>query len=148
MAALTARGALASGLLGLGLMIGGCRGASPELPVEGHRELCCKAANPDGVSFEGCRATSYCRASESVWVRGPVSCTPVGEQGCAGERCCKLAVEPEPEPEPEAVVEPAPAGEASEDRAPAPAPAPIEIVPLDWKPGPTRESSAPSEGAE
>ncbi|WP_146156129.1 hypothetical protein, partial [Enhygromyxa salina] len=75
------------------LGLAGCRGANPELPVDGHRELCCKAANPDNVSFVGCRATTYCRTNESVWVRGPITCSPEGTPNCAGARCCKLDVE-------------------------------------------------------
>ena len=55
----------------------GCRvGPGASAPVEGHLELCCKAAREDNVSFVGCRATSYCRAAESVWVRGPLACGP------------------------------------------------------------------------
>lgn len=135
MAAPTARGALASGLLGLALVLAACRGAAPELPVEGHHELCCKTASPDNVSFVGCRAARHCRAGESVWVRGPVRCTPAGVKGCASERCCTLAVHPlgaagSPEPDSPEPDSPEPASPEPS----APEPAPIEIVPLDWQP--------------
>ena len=103
----------------------GCRGAPADAPVDGHHELCCKAANPDNVSFVGCRATGYCRTGEEVWVRGPVSCTTAGPEHCAGGRCCKLVVEVPDLPETEAE------GDASAPETPTPEPAPVVPVPLD-----------------
>jgi TonB family protein len=70
--------------------LAGCRVTEPERVVEGHRELCCKAANLDNHGFVGCRASSSCRTSERVWVRGPVSCGPPDAQRCSGGRCCEL----------------------------------------------------------
>lgn len=90
-------GALLVALAGLG----GCRVVSPELPVSGSEELCCKAAASDNVSFAGCRVARVCRANESVWVRGDLSCGAVEPRSCQGGRCCELAVdEDEAQPEP------------------------------------------------
>lgn len=112
----------------------GCRTDVVE-PTAGHLELCCKAANEDNLSFVGCRASSVCRARETIWLRGPVSCSAPTDE-CAGGRCCRLDLEavntlglavddvtgpveaePEPAPEPE--------------RRVAPEPAPIIPVPFD-----------------
>jgi TonB family protein len=138
-------------LLGLLALLGsaGCRVTAPEGLVEGHHELCCKAANPDNLGFVGCRASSSCRTSERVWVRGPVSCAPPEPQRCAGGLCCELdlgavaqleldaelrfdgaRVDAElPEPALEPVLELAP--------EPTPEPRPIVPVPLDWQARPT-----------
>jgi hypothetical protein len=111
----------------------GCRGEDSEQPMAGDLELCCKAANADNVTFVGCRPTTHCRASESVWIRGPLTCTADTPDQCAGARCCKLDLEAlalragEPLPEPE------PAQDVEAEPAPAPEPAPITPVPLDWK---------------
>lgn len=147
------------GLLAL-LGLAGCRVTEPEQVVEGHHELCCKSANPDNLGFVGCRASSSCRASERVWVRGPVTCTPPDAQGCAGGRCCELDLgavalldldvevrfdgarvdaEP-PDPVVDSGIDSAgdPAGDPVRD--PAPEPAPIVPVPLDWQARPTAVS--------
>ena len=106
--------------------------------MAGDLELCCKQAIDD-VSFVGCRPTSICRASESVWIRGPLTCTADTPDECAGGRCCtldlealatrgsvvtpdKLVVDTAPEPEPAL--------------APPPEPAAISPIPLDWQPLP------------
>jgi TonB family protein len=128
------------GLLGL-LGLAGCRVAEPQQVVAGHHELCCKTANPDNLGFVGCRASSSCRTSERVWVRGPVTCEPLDAQRCAGGRCCQLDLEALAllELDPAAVVtdphvEPGPPEPTSKL---APEPAPIVPVPLDWQLRPT-----------
>ena len=124
--------------LGVMLLSVGCRGSDPNAPVEGHRELCCRAANPDNVSFVGCRATSHCRANEEIWVRGPVSCSLADPQACQGGRCCELdlealAIRESGGPTDEAQE---PAGENA-TKAQTPAPDPIRPIPLDWRATPT-----------
>lgn len=114
----------------------GCRGATAEQPMAGDLELCCKAASDD-VSFVGCRPTGHCRASESVWIRGPLTCSADTPDQCAGGRCCTLDVEalaargapplPATTPEPEPTTTP----------EPPPEPAAITPVPLDWQAKPT-----------
>jgi TonB family protein len=142
-----------------------CRVAEPESVVEGHHELCCKSANPDNHGFVGCRASSSCRTSERVWVRGPVTCAPPDAQRCAGGRCCELDLgavallgldaevrfddararaEPPPTPAPELTNDPGndsgndPGNDPDRERAPEPAP--IVPVPLDWQARPTAVS--------
>jgi TonB family protein len=132
---------LALALLAVPWALAGCRVSESEPVVAGHHELCCKAANPDNLGFVGCRASSSCRTSERVWVRGPVTCEPPDAQNCAGGRCCKLDLEALAllELDAEAVVD-APTIEAlgeATPREPAPAPALIVPVPLDWQPRPT-----------
>jgi TonB family protein len=124
------------GLLGL-LGVAGCRVTEPERVVAGHHELCCKAANPDNLGFVGCRASSSCRTSERVWVRGPVTCAPPDAQRCAGGRCCQLDLEALALLEVDAAavvdgpaVEPVPSQAATK---PAPEPLPIDPVPLEWQ---------------
>lgn len=97
-----------SGLLALALLIGGCRSVSPQLPVSGDEELCCKTASSDNVSFVGCRVAQLCRTAEPVWVRGPLACGEVDAKKCEGGRCCELLVpaEPQAEPPPEPPPEP------------------------------------------
>ncbi|MCA9701803.1 MAG: hypothetical protein KC431_30055 [Myxococcales bacterium] len=74
-----------------GLTLGACRPPTdPSAPLEGHLALCCKVADDDNVGFRGCREDP-CRTGESVWLRGPVTCTPVSE-ACLGGRCCRLVV--------------------------------------------------------
>ncbi|KIG15158.1 hypothetical protein DB30_05858 [Enhygromyxa salina] len=107
----------------------GCRVGDPSMPVDGHRELCCRAASPDNVSFVGCRATNYCRTNEEVWVRGPVICGPTDSRACEGGRCCKLDLDDVVELDDAAspTAEPSPAPEP----AVAPTPAPIRPVPFN-----------------
>jgi TonB family protein len=133
--------------------LAGCRVTEPEAVVAGHRELCCKAANPDNLGFVGCRASSKCRSNERVWVRGPVTCAPLDAQRCAGGRCCEIDLgavtllehdaevrfdssqidaEP-PELAPDPVADPV----ADPVRQPTPAPVAIVPVPLDWQARPT-----------
>jgi TonB family protein len=122
-------------------MLAGCRVSGPERVVAGHRELCCKSANPDNLGFVGCRASRSCRTGERVWLRGPVTCEPPDPQRCAGGRCCQLDLEALAllEPDVAEVVEgphvEVPV-EAAADPA-VPAPALIVPVPLDWQPDPT-----------
>src|SRR5690606_29490216 len=86
-------------------------------------------------SFVGCRPTGHCRASESVWIRGPLTCTADPPDQCGGGRCCKLdldalATRGQPAaPEPGLDTSPAPV-------EPTPDPASITPVPLDWQPLP------------
>lgn len=118
--------------LGLGLGLGCRASGDASEPVDGHSELCCKQAGDDNVSFSGCRATSTCRTTESVWVRGAVVCTPADSERCLGGRCCTLAAavtEPKAEPELEA--------KAPEPALLSPDPAPVTPYPLDWTPLPT-----------
>ncbi len=124
----------------LALALGGCRGGAAEQPMAGDLELCCKAANDDDVSFIGCRATGYCRASESVWIRGPLTCTADTPDECAGGRCCKLDLDaladrsgtPSPETPPTL-----PFPEAAQTVDSPPSPVDITPVPLDWQALPT-----------
>ena len=135
-----ARAPICAVLLGL-VSISACHTVAPEAPLEGHREMCCKAAAADNVSFVGCRATAVCRATESVWVRGPLECTPVGVQGCEGGRCCSLVVEGEPArpPNPPAL-DPDPAADSeppeAEPVAPGRAPQPLDATELSTLPRP------------
>jgi TonB family protein len=125
--------------------LAGCRVTEPQSVVEGHHELCCKAANADNLGFVGCRASSSCRTSERVWVRGPVTCAPPDAQRCAGGRCCELDLGAVTQLDLDAEVRfdgarvdaelPEPAPEL--DREPAPEPALIVPVPLDWQARPT-----------
>lgn len=126
------------GLLAALCSLAACRGGETEAVVAGHHELCCKSAEPDNITFVGCRTSKSCRASERVWVRGPVTCEPPDEQRCAGGRCCKLDLEALAtlEIDPAQVVESAPEP-ASE---PTPEPAPLVPVPLDWQAKPTAVS--------
>ncbi|PRQ08720.1 hypothetical protein ENSA7_15380 [Enhygromyxa salina] len=107
----------------------GCRVGDPTVPVEGHRELCCRAASPDNVSFSGCRVSNHCRANEEVWVRGPIMCGVADPRECDGGRCCVLDLDGletlEADAEVDAQLQPPPTSE------PAPAPAPIRPVPFD-----------------
>lgn len=120
--------------LALMLALTGCRGIAAEQPVSGDLELCCKAAGEDNISFVGCRATGFCRATESVWIRGPLTCTAESPDECAGARCCKLdleALEIRGFVERSSTTGPAPlAPPASEPADPAP-------LPLDSQPAPT-----------
>lgn len=121
----------------LALALLGCRGSASEQPMAGDLELCCKAAIDD-VSFVGCRATGVCRTSESVWIRGPLTCSADTPDQCEGGRCCTLDLEALATrgsvvptiapPVAESTVEPAP--------DPAPDPAAVAPVPLDWRPLP------------
>jgi TonB family protein len=106
--------------LALALALGGCRGGETELPVAGELELCCKAAGQDNVSFSGCRVTSFCRANESVWVRGPLSCSATTSDQCAGGRCCELDL-----------------ARAPSTLAPDPSPLALNPIPVDWQGTPT-----------
>lgn len=137
--------------------VAGCRVTAPERVVEGHHELCCKAANADNLGFVGCRASSSCRGNERVWVRGPVSCGPADAPRCAGGRCCELdlgavaqldlGVEVQFDGAHVDAEPPGSSSDRSEDRvlepgedsieAPAPEPMPIVPVPLDWQARPT-----------
>lgn len=120
--------------------LAGCRVSEPERVVAGHHELCCKAANPDNLGFVGCRASSSCRTSERVWVRGPVTCEPPDAQRCSGGRCCQLDLEALALLELDAAeVVDGPHVDAPVEAAvePAPGPALIVPVPLDWQPLPT-----------
>ncbi|MFO7564999.1 MAG: energy transducer TonB [Enhygromyxa sp.] len=125
-------------LLALALAIvpalGGCRGHAAELPVAGELELCCKAALDD-LNFVGCRPAGPCRASESVWIRGPLSCTADDPEQCAGARCCKLDVDPLASPGP---VLPSTSTQQQEQEQPAEPPPAAELasIPLDWSPLP------------
>jgi TonB family protein len=102
--------------------------------MTGDLELCCKAANDDDISFVGCRPAGLCRANESVWVRGPLTCASGPE--CAGGHCCALDLE-----DGEVVVATKPIAIDEPERTPvvepAPEPASITPVPLDWTPAPT-----------
>jgi TonB family protein len=142
-------------LLGLLALLGsaGCRVTAPESVVEGHHELCCKSANPDNLGFVGCRASSSCRTSERVWVRGPVTCAPPEPQRCAGGLCCELDLGAVAQLEldaevrfdgaridaelPESALELAPDLAREPAREPASEPAVIVPVPLDWQARPT-----------
>lgn len=129
-------------LAALTLALIGCRGDATEQPMAGDLELCCKVANDDNVSFVGCRTTGYCRASESVWIRGPLTCTADTPDQCAGGRCCALDLEAladrgvttKPAPPSSVAVEPV-------EREPPPDPdsdpASITPTPLDWRALPT-----------
>jgi hypothetical protein len=118
----------------LALALLGCRAsAAAEQPMAGDLELCCKDAIDD-VTFVGCRPTGYCRASESVWIRGPLTCTADTPDYCEGARCCTLDLEalatrsggaPEPREDHEPPADPEP--------EPPPEPAAITPVPLDWQ---------------
>lgn len=120
----------------LALALVGCRGSASEQPMAGDLELCCKAAIDD-VSFVGCRATGVCRTSESVWIRGPLTCSADTADQCEGGRCCTLdldalatrgSVVPSIKPVADDEVEPSP--------TPVPDPSTIAPVPLDWQPLP------------
>lgn len=125
--------------LALLLALIGCRGSTTEQPMAGELELCCKAAIDD-VSFVGCRATSHCRGSESVWIRGPLTCTADAPDQCEDGHCCTLDLDalatrghavplarPSPELEPaEQPLEPT-----------TPEPAAIDPVPIDWQAQPS-----------
>lgn len=125
--------------------LAGCRVTEPESVVEGHHELCCKAANPDNLGFVGCRASSSCRTGERVWVRGPVTCAPPDAQRCAGGRCCELdlgavvqlGLDAEVRSDGARVDAEPPEPIPKLDREPAPKPALIVPVPLDWQARPT-----------
>jgi hypothetical protein len=136
---------LALGLFATACALAGCRVTEPERVVAGHHELCCKAANSDNLGFVGCRASSSCRTSERVWVRGPVTCEPPDAQRCAGGRCCELDLEALAlldldaatlvgDPHGDRPVEPETPVPVFE---PAPEPWPIVPVPLDWQARPT-----------
>ena len=126
---------------GLALGLAGCRGGAAEQPLVGDLELCCKSANPDEVSFVGCRAADVCRATEEVWIRGPLTCTVDGPEQCAGGRCCSLDLDalalragpgmpsPTPTDPSDGVDEPVPVE--------VPEPAPVTPIPLDWSGRPT-----------
>lgn len=131
-----ARGHALALLLGLGLGLGACHKADLAAPLSGHQELCCKDARADNRSFVGCRATGYCRTTEDVWVRGPVSCGAVDEAQCAGGRCCELVVEPMASAE---APEPAAKNDDPGEVPVAEPPAPIAVtpVPIDWQARPT-----------
>jgi hypothetical protein len=119
-------------LLLLALVLVGCRGSASEQPMAGDLELCCKAANADNVSFVGCRPTAHCRASESVWIRGPLTCTADTPDQCAGARCCKLDLEALALRGGEAAPEPVePPRDPTLEPTPVPEPAPITPVPYD-----------------
>jgi TonB family protein len=125
--------------LGVMLLSIGCRTDDSTTPVDGHRELCCRVASPDNVSFTGCRATSHCRANEEIWVRGPVTCGAADPQACGGGRCCKLDLEAVETPALEAPTEPSaePSAELERAQTQAPAPAAISPIPLGWRATPT-----------
>ncbi|EDM76525.1 hypothetical protein PPSIR1_23259 [Plesiocystis pacifica SIR-1] len=116
------------GALALALSMGCRASGDASEPVDGHSELCCKQAGDDNVSFSGCRATSTCRTTESVWVRGAVVCTPADSERCLGGRCCTLAA---------AETEPQVQAQTPEPALPSPDPAPVTPYPLDWTPLPT-----------
>jgi TonB family protein len=128
--------------------LAGCRVTEPESVVEGHHELCCKAANADNLGFVGCRASSSCRTSERVWVRGPVTCAPPDAQRCAGGRCCELDLRAVAQLELDTEVRFDGARVDAEPREPivdpvtepAPEPVPIVPVPIDWQARPTAVS--------
>lgn len=131
------------GLLAALCGLAGCRVTQPDRVVAGHHELCCKAANPDNLGFVGCRASSSCRTSERVWVRGPVTCAPADPQRCSGGRCCQLDLEALAtlELDPSDVVD-GPDGTQAPDgpqpgSEPTPEPALIVPVPVDWQARPT-----------
>lgn len=103
----------------------GCKvDGAPEQPVEGHLELCCRSGGP--LEFSGCRASGQCRAAESIWLRGPMSCGPVEPETCAGGRCCVLELPGTREP-----IEPEPTAPPEPREEPPPPPAPIEPVPFE-----------------
>lgn len=120
--------------LALVLVLSSCRGAVPEQPMAGDLELCCKDA-VDEVSFVGCRPTGRCRTSESVWIRGPLSCTADAPEQCAGGRCCQLDLDALASLGPLPPIGP---GSSMDAQAPADSPRPASItpVPLDWSPLP------------
>lgn len=105
--------------------------------MAGDLELCCKHAIDD-VTFVGCRATGICRASESVWIRGPLTCTADTPDECAGGRCCTLDLEALATRgnvvTPDKLVVDTPASTPSTE--PTPDPAPISPIPLEWQPLP------------
>jgi TonB family protein len=121
--------------LGVTLLSIGCRSDDSTTPVDGHRELCCRAASPDNVSFTGCRATSHCRANEEIWVRGPVTCGPADPQACDGGRCCKLDLATLATPA--LATSPEPSGDLTSAPTQAPAAVPISPIPLDWRATPS-----------
>lgn len=120
------------------LGVGGCRGGAAEQPMAGDLELCCKAA-VDEVSFVGCRPTGHCRTSESVWIRGPLTCTADEPEQCAGGRCCALDLATVAALGPIPPIGPGSTSTTTPTRAPVDSlePARITPVPLDWSPLPT-----------
>jgi TonB family protein len=135
--------------LALGLLGGGCRGAEAEQPIAGDLELCCKAAKADEISFVGCRAAHVCRATEEVWIRGPLTCTAAAPEQCEGGRCCALDLEalalrggpanPRSRPAESSSAGSADARESSSNRSEPDQPeaAPVTPIPLDWSGRPT-----------
>jgi TonB family protein len=119
-------------LLASALALAGCRGAAAERPMSGNLELCCKDAI-DEVSFVGCRPAGPCRATESVWIRGPLICTADTLDACAGGRCCTLDIEPLARFATDSSLG-SPLASPIERQ---PDPASITAVPLDWGPLPT-----------
>jgi hypothetical protein len=102
---------------------------APEQPIDDHVALCCKAAEDAPLSFTGCRPSNHCRASETVWLRGPVHCGPIEASRCAGGRCCSLTITPAAppvEPDDDAIM-----GQPIEARTYAPEPDPI--VPMSFE---------------
>jgi hypothetical protein len=99
---------------------------APERPIDDHVALCCKAAEDTPLSFTGCRPSNHCRASETVWLRGPVHCDPLEASRCAGGRCCSLAITPASPPETDEMI-----GQPIEAPAYTPEPAPIVPNPLE-----------------
>jgi TonB family protein len=124
----------------LALTLASCRTTAPEQPVEGHLELCCKAADEDNISFVGCRTTGRCRTGESVWVRGPLTCSHEALARCEGGLCCTLDLEAVAMRE---GVAPRPPNDDHDDHDdhdhdPAPHSAPDSApIALDWQARPT-----------
>ncbi len=56
-------------------------------------EACCRRANSEMTHFSGCRTTPQCTEADPLWLRGQIICGAVGEQGCAGGRCCRYVVD-------------------------------------------------------
>jgi len=128
-------------LLALTLALAGCRGSETELPIAGDLELCCKAADDDDVSFSGCRATGFCRGTESVWIRGPLICSAATPDECADGRCCKLDLDAlalrrtPPASGPSSGLQ---SSSSAPDSTAAPTdPADVIPTPLDWQGSPT-----------
>lgn len=98
---------------------------APERPIDDHVALCCKAPADAPLSFTGCRPSNHCRASETVWLRGPVHCEPLAASRCEGGRCCSLAITPATAPEPAITGQPI--------QVPAAIPQPVPILPIPYE---------------